>query len=136
MTLNQWVPGSSPGGCTENPVSSHESWIFFILGLLSLEAQNLTHFTVNHFWVLVRSTGYLLRINKVPNSNFSDHPQARIAVRSNADPYGFHRRIVKPPKIIMAGRATTAISACRAPQSKSFNRFFMFFCSPNSQMLA
>jgi hypothetical protein len=31
MTLNQWVPGSSPGGCTENPVSSHESWIFFIL---------------------------------------------------------------------------------------------------------
>jgi hypothetical protein len=31
-TLNQWVPGSSPGGCTENPVSSHESWIFFNIG--------------------------------------------------------------------------------------------------------
>ena len=30
LTLNQWVPGSSPGGRTENPVSSHESWIFFI----------------------------------------------------------------------------------------------------------
>jgi hypothetical protein len=30
--LSQWVPGSSPGGCTENPVSSNESWIFFIFG--------------------------------------------------------------------------------------------------------
>jgi hypothetical protein len=32
---------------------------------------------------------------------------------------------VKPPKIIMAGRATTAISACKAPQSKSLKRFFI-----------
>jgi hypothetical protein len=52
LTLNQWVPGSSPGGCTENPVSSHESWIFFILGMLSPEAQNLTDLAVNHSWVL------------------------------------------------------------------------------------
>ena len=29
MTLNQWVSGSSPGGGgTENPATSHESWIF------------------------------------------------------------------------------------------------------------
>ena len=39
MTLNQWVPGSSPGGRTENPATSHESWIFFFVD--SLDSSHL-----------------------------------------------------------------------------------------------
>jgi hypothetical protein len=31
LTLNQWVPGSSPGGRTENPATSHEGWIFLFV---------------------------------------------------------------------------------------------------------
>ena len=36
LTLNQWVPGSSPGGRTKIPVSSHENWDFsFVPDLLA-----------------------------------------------------------------------------------------------------
>ena len=33
-----WVPGSSPRG-TENPATSHESWIFFFCGQLTLNVR-------------------------------------------------------------------------------------------------
>jgi LPXTG-motif cell wall-anchored protein len=33
VTLDQWVPVSSPGGRTENPATSHEGWIFFFCDL-------------------------------------------------------------------------------------------------------
>jgi hypothetical protein len=31
LTLNQWVPGSSPGGCTDNGESGSDSLFLFFL---------------------------------------------------------------------------------------------------------
>jgi hypothetical protein len=38
MTLNQWVPGSSPGGRTENPVTFHGCWISFCLAVYHFDS--------------------------------------------------------------------------------------------------